>query len=212
MDQMRSPADADRCQPPQQPQLRRNALPQAAPGGRRLDVVQQPQRDRSGCRRALGGGLGSCAGSDGLPRARSSGLAKASARFATTLAMPPTGGGNGPSISTRTAGSEPTFIDDASNYLRLTGLKLGLLLNFGAALMKDGIIGCINALEQWRVHSREKESRAETQRRREEESDEANQKEAAKTSGGRCGGQTHQFSLPFAPLRLCASLFLPRRN
>ena len=33
-------------------------------------------------------------------------------------------------------------------YLRLTGLKLGLLLNFGAALMKDGIIRCVNALEE----------------------------------------------------------------
>ena len=33
-------------------------------------------------------------------------------------------------------------------YLRLTGLKLGLLLNFGAALMKDGIVRCVNALEE----------------------------------------------------------------
>ena len=32
-------------------------------------------------------------------------------------------------------------------YLCLTGLKLGLLLNFGAALMKDGIVRCVNALE-----------------------------------------------------------------
>lgn len=29
-------------------------------------------------------------------------------------------------------------------YLRLTGLKLGYLLNFGAALMRDGIIRTIN--------------------------------------------------------------------
>lgn len=33
-------------------------------------------------------------------------------------------------------------------YLRLTGLGLGLLLNFGAALMKDGIRRCVNGLEE----------------------------------------------------------------
>jgi GxxExxY protein len=33
-------------------------------------------------------------------------------------------------------------------YLRLTGLKLGLLLNFGVLLMKDGIIRCVNGLEE----------------------------------------------------------------
>ncbi len=41
-------------------------------------------------------------------------------------------------------------------YLRLTGSKLGYLLNFGAALMKDGIVRAGNGLE---------ESRAETRRR-----------------------------------------------
>jgi GxxExxY protein len=36
-------------------------------------------------------------------------------------------------------------------YLRLTGCKLGYLLNFGAALMKDGIKRAVNNLEerQW---------------------------------------------------------------
>ena len=29
-------------------------------------------------------------------------------------------------------------------YLRLTGLKLGYLLNFGEALMKDGIVRIVN--------------------------------------------------------------------
>ena len=29
-------------------------------------------------------------------------------------------------------------------YLRLTGMKVGYLLNFGEALMKDGITRCIN--------------------------------------------------------------------
>ncbi len=33
-------------------------------------------------------------------------------------------------------------------YLRLTDLELGLLLNFGAALMKDGIVRCVNGLEE----------------------------------------------------------------
>ena len=32
-------------------------------------------------------------------------------------------------------------------YLRLTGLKLGYLLNFGSALMKDGIVRSVNGLE-----------------------------------------------------------------
>ncbi|ESQ16089.1 MAG TPA: hypothetical protein DDY14_13840 [Chromatiaceae bacterium] len=39
----------------------------------------------------------------------------------------------------------------------LTGLELGLLLEFSAALMKDGVVRCVNALEEWRVHSWEKE-------------------------------------------------------
>jgi len=33
-------------------------------------------------------------------------------------------------------------------YLRLTGLKLGYLLNFGAALMKDGITRTVNGLDE----------------------------------------------------------------
>ena len=33
-------------------------------------------------------------------------------------------------------------------YLRLTGLKLGYLLNFGEALMKDGITRTVNGLEE----------------------------------------------------------------
>ena len=32
-------------------------------------------------------------------------------------------------------------------YLRLTGLKLGYLLNFGEALMKNGITRCVNGLQ-----------------------------------------------------------------
>ncbi len=33
-------------------------------------------------------------------------------------------------------------------YLRLTGLKLGYILNFGAALMKEGIVRAVNGLEE----------------------------------------------------------------
>ncbi len=33
-------------------------------------------------------------------------------------------------------------------YLRLTGCKLGYLLNFGEALTKDGITRCVNGLEE----------------------------------------------------------------
>jgi GxxExxY protein len=31
-------------------------------------------------------------------------------------------------------------------YLKLTGMKLGFLLNFGAALMKDGLVRVVNRL------------------------------------------------------------------
>jgi len=33
-------------------------------------------------------------------------------------------------------------------YLRLTGLKLGYILNFGSALMKNGIVRAVNGLEE----------------------------------------------------------------
>jgi GxxExxY protein len=33
-------------------------------------------------------------------------------------------------------------------YLRLSGRKLGFLLNFGAALMRDGIVRAVNGLEE----------------------------------------------------------------
>jgi GxxExxY protein len=33
-------------------------------------------------------------------------------------------------------------------YLRLTGLKLGYILNFGAVLMKEGIVRAVNGLEE----------------------------------------------------------------
>ena len=36
-------------------------------------------------------------------------------------------------------------------YLKLTGLKLGFLLNFGSSLMKDGIERVVNGLEEERL-------------------------------------------------------------
>ena len=42
----------------------------------------------------------------------------------------------------------PLHRKQIQTYLRLTGLKLGLLLNYGAALMKDGIVRCVNELDE----------------------------------------------------------------
>ena len=33
-------------------------------------------------------------------------------------------------------------------YLKLTGIRLGYLLNFGEALMKDGIVRTVNELKE----------------------------------------------------------------
>jgi GxxExxY protein len=41
----------------------------------------------------------------------------------------------------------PVFSKQLLTYLRLLDLRLGLLLNFGSALMKDGIIRIVNRLE-----------------------------------------------------------------
>lgn len=42
-------------------------------------------------------------------------------------------------------------------YLRLTGLKVGYILNFGAAMMRDGIVRAVNGLEEDGVAPREGE-------------------------------------------------------
>lgn len=42
----------------------------------------------------------------------------------------------------------PAHKKQVQTYLRLPGLKLGYLLNFGEALMKDGITRCVNGLEE----------------------------------------------------------------
>ena len=41
----------------------------------------------------------------------------------------------------------PVHKKQVQTYLRLTGHKLGYLLNFGDALMKSGITRCVNGLE-----------------------------------------------------------------
>jgi GxxExxY protein len=40
----------------------------------------------------------------------------------------------------------PQHLKQVQTYLKLTGLKLGYLLNFGAPLMRDGITRCVNGL------------------------------------------------------------------
>jgi GxxExxY protein len=42
----------------------------------------------------------------------------------------------------------PAHKKQVQTYLRLTGRKLGYLLNFGDALMKSGITRCVNGLEE----------------------------------------------------------------
>jgi len=42
----------------------------------------------------------------------------------------------------------PAHRKQIQTYLRLTGLKLGFLLNFGATLMKQGIVRAVNGLEE----------------------------------------------------------------
>jgi GxxExxY protein len=42
----------------------------------------------------------------------------------------------------------PVHAKQVQTYLKLTGCKLGYLLNFGAPLMKNGIIRCANGLTE----------------------------------------------------------------
>jgi len=42
----------------------------------------------------------------------------------------------------------PAYKKQVQTYLRLTGLKLGYLLNFGEAVLKNGITRCVNGLEE----------------------------------------------------------------
>ena len=42
----------------------------------------------------------------------------------------------------------PAHKKQVQTYLRLTGLKLGYLLNFGEAVLKSGIRRCVNGLEE----------------------------------------------------------------
>ncbi len=42
----------------------------------------------------------------------------------------------------------PAHRKQVQTYLRLSGLKLGYLLNFSEAVLKDGITRCVNRLEE----------------------------------------------------------------
>jgi GxxExxY protein len=42
----------------------------------------------------------------------------------------------------------PAHKKQVQTYLKLTGIKLGYLLNFGEAVMKSGITRCVNGLEE----------------------------------------------------------------
>lgn len=42
----------------------------------------------------------------------------------------------------------PVHLKQLQTYLKLTGKKLGLLMNFNSALMKDGIARCVNGLDE----------------------------------------------------------------
>jgi GxxExxY protein len=42
----------------------------------------------------------------------------------------------------------PAHRKQVHTYLRLTGLKLGYVLNFGEAILKNGIARCVNGLEE----------------------------------------------------------------
>lgn len=42
----------------------------------------------------------------------------------------------------------PAHKKQVQTYLRLTGIKLGYLLNFGEAILKHGITRCVNRLEE----------------------------------------------------------------
>ena len=42
----------------------------------------------------------------------------------------------------------PAHRKQVQTYLRLTGIKLGYLLNFGEAVLKSGITRCVNGLEE----------------------------------------------------------------
>ena len=43
----------------------------------------------------------------------------------------------------------PVFEAQLLTYLRLTNLKLGLLINFGHHYVKNGIVRVVNGLEEW---------------------------------------------------------------
>ena len=52
----------------------------------------------------------------------------------------------------------PAHKKQVQTYLRLTGLKLGYLLNFGEAVLKSGITRCVNGLEEESIPLRRRDA------------------------------------------------------
>ena len=52
----------------------------------------------------------------------------------------------------------PAHKKQVQTYLRLTGLKLGYLLNFGEAVLKSGITRCVNGLEEESIPQRRRDA------------------------------------------------------
>jgi GxxExxY protein len=52
----------------------------------------------------------------------------------------------------------PAHKKQVQTYLRLTGLKLGYLLNFGEAVLKSGITRCVNGLEEESIPRRRRDA------------------------------------------------------
>jgi GxxExxY protein len=50
---------------------------------------------------------------------------------------------------------EPIHKAQLLTYLKLSGLSLGLILNFNTTLMRDGIVRVVNKLEEWSASVRE---------------------------------------------------------
>jgi len=51
----------------------------------------------------------------------------------------------------------PAHKKQVQTYLRLTGLKLGYLLNFGEAVLKSGITRCVNGLQEENLPQRRRD-------------------------------------------------------
>ncbi len=52
----------------------------------------------------------------------------------------------------------PAHKKQVRTYLRLTGLKLGYLLNLGEAVLKSGITRCVSGLEEQSIPQRRRDA------------------------------------------------------